>query len=935
VKKPDLKNPEGGSLPGPAPAGTTIDVGARRLAKNTALNFVGYVTPLVIGFITLPFVIRGLGTERFGILSLIWVVFGYFSFLDLGLGRATIRFVADALGRGEPDKISEYVWTSVIIQAVLACGGALVMALLAPLVVERILQIPAAYHAEVKTAFYLMALSMPVIMVSTSFRGVLEGCQRFDLVNLIKIPASSANYLIPFLSLLFWKSLIGIVVLLFGARLITLGLWIFLSFRQFPLLRKGIRFWPQQFRPLMSYGGWATVSSFIGAILENLDRFVIGAVMTVRDVSFYSAPYEAVGRLGILPNSLVTALFPVFSLLQARTAEDKIRNLFARTLKYTLIVVGGIIIPIILLARTILRLWLGGEFPARSGTAFQLIAAGFLFAAFTCIAFNLIQGLGRTDITGKIHILLLLIYVPLLWAGVHYWGINGAAAAWFVHLGLQAFFHLWAVRRLGFIIDLRWLRQAGLGRLVLTLAAFAGTGIGLGRIVSDPLAVAAGGILYLLITWFWVLTEDERQWLWTNFRRRTRPGFPPAETADRKAAGAKKILYVGLIPPEIGGGISCGVATQTWDLAVQSARRGYEVAVLAPTRAGRSFVRDGVRVYNASSRRIFRLLRAFRWTIRLSGPCRKSLAFLRLRERIRVLAWVGFLDEAVRAFRPLLVHIHPLCHPLGGGLECLKFDVPVVFTDHGFWQSIENERDAELVRRAALHADGIISVSGYCRVQQKRFRVQVRGVESVILNPVDDPNPPAEEPTTRPQEEGGRKKVMFIAGVEPVARKGLDLLIDAFAGSSELCQRCELHIVSNREGQRYARPRFRQYKIAGSIQLEQTRDAISRILKRADLLVLPSRSEAFGLVLVEAAAAGVPVVGFAPTVEEFRSLMKIDIGEPFDAGIEGAQELADKILRVCGRRFNRRELSAKTLQVFSWDTIFPLYDRFYDEVLKR
>ena len=75
------------------------------LAKNTVLNFIGQVVPLFVAVIAIPFIIRGLGADRFGILSLAWIIIGYFSIINLGLGRATTKFVAEALGKDEIEKI--------------------------------------------------------------------------------------------------------------------------------------------------------------------------------------------------------------------------------------------------------------------------------------------------------------------------------------------------------------------------------------------------------------------------------------------------------------------------------------------------------------------------------------------------------------------------------------------------------------------------------------------------------------------------------------------------------------------------------------------------------------------------------------------------------------------------------------------------------------
>lgn len=510
----DSQEAAGGSMP-PAPPGARAEVpglGAGRLARNTILNLLGYGLPLVFGLVSLPFIIRGLGTERFGVLSLVWVVMGYFSFLDLGLGRATIRFIADALGRGEHRDIPEYLWTTVLMQLGLSLVGTALLALLTPLLVDRVLSIPPALQAEARTAFYLMALSLPVVMVAASFRGVLEAAQRFDLVNAVKIPSSSANYLVPLAALLFWKSLVGIVVLLLVFRTATLVVWIWLSVRIFPVLRGRPAFAARRLRPLLSFGGWATVSSFVGAILENLDRFAIGALLSMHDVAFYTAPYEAVARMGILPSSLVTTLFPVFSLLEGGQARDKIRALFARSVKVVTAVTGSVSVLVILLARPILRLWLGGEFPARSGLVLQLIAASFLFLSFTYVAFSLLQGIGRTDLPARIHVLLLGLYLPLLWGGIRLAGIQGAAAAWLIHLGLQAFFLFLAVRKLG-LTSAGSLLRAGAGRVVAALAAFGAAGGALSVVLPAPAAALIAGAGFGPLLWLWVLDDEERGWL--------------------------------------------------------------------------------------------------------------------------------------------------------------------------------------------------------------------------------------------------------------------------------------------------------------------------------------------------------------------------------------------------------------------------------------
>ena len=54
--------------------------------------------PVLIALAAIPLLIKGMGEERFGLLSIIWMGVGYFSLFDLGLGRALTKLIAERLG---------------------------------------------------------------------------------------------------------------------------------------------------------------------------------------------------------------------------------------------------------------------------------------------------------------------------------------------------------------------------------------------------------------------------------------------------------------------------------------------------------------------------------------------------------------------------------------------------------------------------------------------------------------------------------------------------------------------------------------------------------------------------------------------------------------------------------------------------------------------
>src|SRR5882762_6152548 len=70
---------------------------SRVLVRNTVFNLTGQSIPLVAALFAIPLLIRGLGTDRFGVVTLAWILIGYFSVFDLGFGRALTQVVAAKL----------------------------------------------------------------------------------------------------------------------------------------------------------------------------------------------------------------------------------------------------------------------------------------------------------------------------------------------------------------------------------------------------------------------------------------------------------------------------------------------------------------------------------------------------------------------------------------------------------------------------------------------------------------------------------------------------------------------------------------------------------------------------------------------------------------------------------------------------------------------
>ncbi|MBM3341599.1 MAG: hypothetical protein FJY56_05750 [Betaproteobacteria bacterium] len=86
------------------------------MRSNIWWSAFGTIVPLLAAVVAIPPLIKAMGDARFGVLSLAWVLVGYFGFFDLGLGRALTHFIARQSGDGKEEKISAIVRSGITLR---------------------------------------------------------------------------------------------------------------------------------------------------------------------------------------------------------------------------------------------------------------------------------------------------------------------------------------------------------------------------------------------------------------------------------------------------------------------------------------------------------------------------------------------------------------------------------------------------------------------------------------------------------------------------------------------------------------------------------------------------------------------------------------------------------------------------------------------------
>lgn len=433
------------------------------LKRSATFNFIGGFLPMLVAFATTPIYLHHIGAARYGVLAIVWMVQGYFGFLDLGLSSATSNRIAQ-LGDAPHGERESVLWTALILNAALGLAGG--VALFAVMhVLLAYFDMGASLRTELLPALPLVACLVPLSNLISVLNGTLIGRERFGTLNAVSFPVTLMYQLVPLgAALLFGPNLFYLVCGTLVAGIAALTLTALVVWRVFPLNFSG---GPRRalVRPLFSYGAWISVTTLAQPLLETADRLMIGHALGPQAVTYYQVPFNLAGRVRLFPAVIARALFPRLSSLDAASAA----TLSANAMRSLAAGLTPMMVFGIFLMQPFLTLWLGAEFAARAASVGETILLGIWINSIAMIPTCHLQATGRPGIVARFQTYEMLPFFAFLWWMMQCFGVFGAAIAWSARCLVDGVLLIYVAR-----LDARPVRMLAAPALILC-AAFAAT----------------------------------------------------------------------------------------------------------------------------------------------------------------------------------------------------------------------------------------------------------------------------------------------------------------------------------------------------------------------------------------------------------------------------------------------------------------------------
>jgi len=384
---------------------------------------------MMLGFVSAPIMIRQLGPELFGLMALLTSFVAPLGLMDLGIGEATIKYVAESLGRNNRQEAGQYLQSTLCFNLFVGLAGAAVIGLLATWIVGVAFQIAPENVGLARHCLYWLGGIWLATQVRQTFVGAITALQDYKTVSLGVFLTQAVHTMAGLSVLLAGGGLLRMIQTQAVWAVLSVVAWWWLAQSRLPDLKLRPSLHWASFRQTFHFGLWQMLNNLCGILTHQGQRWLLGVHLPVAAVGFYNVGNQLVTMIYSAAHRIGQVLFPAISRMQGEGRVEEAGKLMVQAswMLTTLVIPAFVVLATF--SMDVLTLWVGPAVASKSSGALRIMAVGFSFGCLFAIPSFFLLGTGRsrwmTGIAvaqGVVALGAALILIPLS-------GVSGAAAA--------------------------------------------------------------------------------------------------------------------------------------------------------------------------------------------------------------------------------------------------------------------------------------------------------------------------------------------------------------------------------------------------------------------------------------------------------------------------------------------------------------------------
>lgn len=333
------------------------------IAKNSLTGYLRFAISIGVMLLLTPFIIKGIGTDEYGLWVLIFSVLGFFGLLDFGLGTGAVKYTAECHGAADIDRRNKIISSLMVVYLGLAALAAVVLYGMSLYFAEWF-RIDASQADKIKPLILILAVRTTILALPLSlFRSLLFGYQKIWVINAIQAGSMLLFGLGVYVIIGNGYGIIGLALVSLAAMLCEYLAYLIFAYRMIPSLKISLKLWdPKLLKEVSSFSFYSFLVSIAALILLRTDPIIIQMFLSLSAVAVYAVAMKVAEQIYLLVKQFVSVLTPLIANLHAQKDTNSIRHILISGTKLALVPAVIIALWVIFLGREGLVFWVGSEF---------------------------------------------------------------------------------------------------------------------------------------------------------------------------------------------------------------------------------------------------------------------------------------------------------------------------------------------------------------------------------------------------------------------------------------------------------------------------------------------------------------------------------------------------------------------------------------------
>jgi O-antigen/teichoic acid export membrane protein len=404
------------------------------LKKNLIANYIGQGWTAIMGLVFIPYYIKYLGIEAYGLIGLFAMLNTWLSLLDMGLAptlnREMARYSASKTNSSKSIRdllrSVEYVSISVAIFIFFAISASSHWIATSWLKIERLNSL------IVSNSFIVMGLLTSLKFIEGVYHSSIIGLQKQVTYNLVMVVMSTirgigAVLIVKLVSPTIYAFFLWQIVV----SVITIATLAIITYSNLSYCEIGGRFSKTALKSVGKFAAGVVGGTLLSFFLTQVDKILLSRILNLSDFGYYNLAVGISGSLMILASPITQAWYPKLSQMHASGDNNGLNENFHIGSQLITVLMGSASLVMIFFTKDFLMLWTNDQIlTEKISTVVSILVIGNFMSGLNAMPFNLQLAFGWTSLSFYIKLFSVFISIPLvLWASAKY-GTVGAAYVW-------------------------------------------------------------------------------------------------------------------------------------------------------------------------------------------------------------------------------------------------------------------------------------------------------------------------------------------------------------------------------------------------------------------------------------------------------------------------------------------------------------------------